>query len=356
MEARPKVLIIYTGGTIGMIKDAETAQLSNVNFNHIYDHVPELKRLNVELETTSFEHPVDSSEMNTEHWQRIAETIFDNYALYDGFVVLHGSDTMAYTASALSFMFQGLTKPIILTGSQLPIGIIRTDGKENLITAIEIAAARDQNEQAIVQEVAVYFEYKLFRGNRSTKDSAEHFEAFRSPNFPELAVAGVEIKYNWERLFRDTNRKFQLNTRLNPRIALIKLFPGLHFESYAALIDRRHVDGVVLETFGAGNASSSGEIRTILDRFIQSGGLVLNITQCSSGAVQQGLYKSSSQFNEIGVVSGVDMTTEAAVTKMMAVLATADSKDFKQLLGSNLRGELTEARANYALGLERPNS
>lgn len=342
MEARPKVLIIYTGGTIGMIRDAKTAQLSNVNFDHIYDHLPELARLNIELDTTSFEHPIDSSEMNAGHWRQIAETIFDNYSTYDGFVVLHGSDTMAYTASALSFMFEGLRKPIILTGSQLPIGIIRTDGKENLITAIEIAAAREPDGQPVVQEVAVYFEYKLFRGNRSTKDSAEHFEAFRSPNYPELAIAGVEIRYNRDRFFRDPYSALRLNAELNTRVALVKFFPGMPFSCYAGLFDKGLVDGVVLETFGAGNAPSSADLQSLLGKFTAEGGIVLNITQCSSGAVHQGMYKASAQFNELGVVSGGDMTTEAAVTKMMAVLARAGELDVKKALEDDLRGELTE--------------
>ena len=341
MEARPKVLIIYTGGTIGMIRDSETAQLANVDFNHIYTHVPELRRFNIDLETTSFDQPIDSSEMNTEHWKRIAETIFENYSQYDGFVVLHGSDTMAYTASVLSFMFDGLQKPIILTGSQLPIGIIRTDGKENLITAIEIAAARGADDKPLIREVVVYFEYKLFRGNRSTKDSAETFKAFRSPNYQELANAGVEIKYNENRFFRSERKELSLNLNLNKRIGHLKLFPGMEFDIYKGVFDRQLVDGVVLESFGAGNAPSSPKLKKLISNFIQNGGVVLNITQCSSGTVQQGLYKTSSMFEELGVLSGFDLTAEAAITKMMTVLSGANSVEATRLLAQNLRGEMT---------------
>lgn len=342
MEARSKVLIIYTGGTIGMIKDAETGQLINVNFDHIYDHVPELKRLDVDVATTSFEVPIDSSEMRTEDWTLIATTIFENYDNFDGFVVLHGSDTMAFTASALSFMFEGLRKPIIFTGSQLPIGIIRTDGKENLVTAIEIAGAKHEDGTSIIQEVAVYFEYKLFRGNRSTKDSAENFEAFKSPNAAELGVAGVEIKYNYSNFYFDPRTELKLHTNFNKRVALIKLFPGIDFNHYRELINKEKIDGLIIETFGAGNAPQNDLLKQLLGDFIQQGGIVLNITQCNAGSVHQGLYKSSSMFNEVGVIAGSDLTSEAAVTKMMIVLGNIEKEFQKEMLKSSIRGELSE--------------
>lgn len=340
MEKKPKVLIIYTGGTIGMIKDIETGQLISFNFNHLYEHLPELKRINVEMKTISFEKPIDSSEINPSHWKSIAEIIFEHYNAFDGFVVLHGSDTMAYTASALSFMFDGLKKPIIITGSQLPIGIIRTDGKENLITSIEIAAAKVDNEP-IVQEVAIYFEYHLYRGNRSTKYSATNFEAIQSPNYNELATAGVEIEYNQAKLFRDSKTHVSLNTATNSRVALIKLFPGIDFSIYEALFDRSRVDGIILETFGAGNAPSSEVLKSVASKFIQDGGVILNITQCSSGGVKQGLYETSALFNEIGVISGHDLTSEAAVTKMMVALAAANRSETVAMLKADLRGEVT---------------
>ncbi len=336
-----KILIIYTGGTIGMIKDAETGHLSNVDFNHIYDHVPELKRLDIQLDTISFDHPIDSSEINTEHWDQLATLIQKNYSSYDGFVVLHGSDTMAYTSSALSFMFDGLRKPIILTGSQLPIGIIRTDGKENLITSIEIAAKKKEDGTPLIQEVAVYFDYQLFRGNRCSKDSAEHFEAFRSPNFPELASAGVNIKFNPNLFYATAENELSIHHNLNRKVALLKLFPGINFELYQSIFDKSKVDGVVIETFGSGNAPSSKEFETMLSDFISKGGVVLNITQCNSGKVKQGLYKTSSMFNKVGVISGFDLTTEAAVTKMMVVLEGDNGKQSEVLMQKNLRGELT---------------
>jgi L-asparaginase len=335
---KTKILVIYTGGTIGMIKDPETAQLKSVDFNLIYDHVPELKRLNVELTTKSFEKPIDSSEINIENWKSMASMIEENYNLFDGFVILHGSDTMAYSSSALSFMFDGLKKPIIFTGSQLPIGTIRTDGKENLITAIEIAAARNDNNEALIQEVAVYFDYKLFRGNRCTKVSAEHFEAFKSPNYSELASAGVHIIYNNQKFYHSSKCDLSVNYDLNTNVALLKLYPGIDFNLYKGLFDFNHCKAVIIESFGAGNSPSSATFKTLLENYIAAGGIVFNITQCNSGRVKQGMYATSSMFEKSGVISGIDMTTEAAVTKLMAVI---NSDNPKEQLRANLRGEVT---------------
>lgn len=341
MKAKPKVLILYTGGTIGMIKDRETGELANVDFNLISEHVPEIKRLNIDIKSKSFEEPIDSSEIGIKHWKEIAKTIFENYHKYDGFVILHGSDTMAYTASALSFIFDGLHKPVILTGSQLPIGIIRTDGKENLITALEIAAEKDEHGLPLVQEVAVYFDYKLFRGNRCTKDSADNFEAFRSPNYQELASAGVNLTYFRNRFYHSPKKDFSIQTKMNERVALIKLFPGMNFEIFDGILDKSKIDGLVIETFGSGNSPSKTSFFNSIDDFIKSGGIVLNITQCNSGTVEQGKYQTSSAFNKMGVLSGRDLTTEAAVTKMMVCLANNDIEVSKRLLVSDLRGELT---------------
>lgn len=341
-QANPQVLMIYTGGTIGMIQEVETGALKAFDFNHLSKQIPELNRLQVNLTTISFEKPVDSSEMNPTHWGQIAKTIFENYATYDGFVVLHGSDTMAYTASALSFMLQGLQKPVILTGSQLPIGMIRTDGKENLITAIEIAAARDREGKARIQEVAIYFEYSLYRGNRTSKISAHAFEAFSSPNFPELAVAGVDIRYLQTAVYAPKELTFF--TDFDNRVALLKIFPGFPAEAYAGLFDVQKVRGIVIETFGAGNAPSNLTFNESVKTYIEQGGIVLNITQCSTGKVEQGRYETSSFLQKSGVLGGADLTTEAALTKMMYVLGkSSDVAEISSLLVNDLAGEMSSS-------------
>ena len=343
MKEKPKLLIIYTGGTIGMVKDPKSGQLISFDFDHMYKHIPELERLQVTLETVSFNPPIDSSEMNPNFWADIAQMIYDSYSSYDGFVVLHGSDTMAYTASALSFMLQNLSKPVILTGSQLPIGTIRTDGKENLITAIEIAASKDEKGESIIKEVAVYFEYSLYRGNRCSKVSANQFEAFSSPNYPELAVAGVEINYNFERIFTPLSKELTLFTHFDNHVALLKIFPGFSANVYKNLFDINQVKGIIMETFGAGNAPSNDEFRQLIVNYIEKGGIILNITQCSSGSVQQGKYETSSFFDKIGVISGKDMTTEAALAKMMYLLGTEKTKEaVESKLAISLQGEMTE--------------
>ena len=345
MKNKPKVLLIYTGGTIGMINDPETGELKSFDFNHIHKHVPEIHRLNVELDTFSFEEPIDSSEMDALRWQQMAQAVRDHYDAFDGFVILHGSDTMAFSASALSFMLQGLRKPVIFTGSQLPIGTIRTDGKENLITAIEIAADKDQEGQPIVQEVAVYFEYSLYRGNRSSKISANQFEAFSSPNYPDLAKAGVTINYNLDKLFRTERKELSYHSQMSSRVALMKIFPGFNVKAYTSLFDRKITDAIVLETFGSGNAPSNAEFRKLIEKYISEGGIILNITQCSSGSVQQGKYATSSFFEKVGVVSGNDLTTEAAMTKVMHLLGQDRSYDqIKSDLSRSLCGEMTVSK------------
>lgn len=337
---RSQVLLIYTGGTIGMVTDPRTGSLKAFDFDHLHDQIPELSRVEVDLKAISID-PIDSSDMTPSRWQAIAEIIKEQYEQIDGFVILHGSDTMAYTASALSFMLQGLAKPVILTGSQLPIGTIRTDGKENLITAIEIAGKKDASGLAMVREVAIYFEYSLYRGNRTTKVSANSFEAFKSPNYPELAIAGVEIQYNMQVLLTPMGKELKVCQAMDDRVALIKLFPGFNPDVYSQLFNVDEVKGIVLETFGSGNAPKNDRFIEVIRQYVESGGTVVNVTQCYSGEVSQGKYENSAFFNALGVVSGRDLTTEAAITKLMFLLANFKKKeDIDWYLGSSMAGEM----------------
>ncbi len=324
-----------------MITDYETGALKAFNFKELLNHVPEIKVLEHRVDTISFEKPIDSSEMNLQYYVKIVDIIEQNYEAYDGFVILHGSDTMAYTASALSFMLENLAKPVILTGSQLPIGHLRTDAKENLITAIQIAGLQHHNEP-VIKEVGLYFEYKLYRGNRCTKINAENFEAFDSPNFPPLIVSGVNLSFNPE-LYKGYHKKGELKVHkgMDDNVVILKLFPGIRKGTVRMLLNIPKLKGVIMETYGSGNAPTAPWLITLLKEALRDKIKIVNVTQCQGGSVSMGRYETSTQLQEIGVISGKDLTTEAALSKMMYLLScNLNPNTFKEVFQTSIRGEM----------------
>lgn len=344
MSTKPNILILYTGGTIGMVKDYNTNALKAFDFSQIINKIPELQQLNCKISSISFDYPIDSSNMDVKYYREIVTIIQKNYDIYDGFVILTGSDTMSYISSAISFMFENLQKPIIFTGSQLPIGDLRTDAKENLITSIEIAAAREKGKP-VVAEVCLYFEYKLYRANRTTKINAEQFEAFASMNYPPLAESGVHLKFNKTLLYTPKEDDPFLITRKNlvDDIVILKLFPGISISVVESILHINDLKGVILQTYGAGNAPNKPRFIAALNSAIERGIRIVNVTQCLGGSVSQGFYETSLELKRIGVINGKDITLEAAVAKLMYLLnEDLNDEEFKYYFTTPLRGELSD--------------
>lgn len=340
---KPRILIIYTGGTIGMIENPDTKSLQPFDFSHLIDNVPKIRKLNFEIDNIQFDTPLDSSNITPKHWGTIANAISSNYSDYDGFVVLHGTDTMAYTASALSFMLENLRKPVIITGSQLPIGEVRTDGEENLITALQIAAAKGPDGQPTVQEVAILFEDYLWRGNRSTKMSADHFNAFKSNNYPYLAKIGLEVQFREEALWRQkSQRPLKVQTRMDNNVMVIQMFPGITETTLRYILSTPDIKGIVLKTYGAGNAPTDSWFIRLMRDVVERGVVVINVSQCINGGVHSERYMTGNTLQAAGVVSGYDITAEAAITKLMYLFGMGLSADeVKKYLNCSLCGEVT---------------
>ena len=335
------ILLIYTGGTIGMISDEKSGALVPFNFDNINNHIPELTRFKYKIGFHSFDPILDSSNIHIETWIELGQIIKSNYDNYDGFVIMHGSDTMAYTASALSFILENLNKPVVFTGSQLPLGVLRTDGRENLLTAIEIAAANDEYTP-MVPEVSIYFENHLMRGNRTTKYNAENFNAFVSGNLPLLAEVGVYIKYNKNIILKPNFKKLKVHDNFDPNVAILKLYPGIKKQLIDSLFKTEGLRGVIMESFGSGNAPSEKWFIDILKNASKSGIIILNVTQCMTGAVEHGKYETSIKLETAGVVSGGDITTESALAKMMYLLGSGHTNTkIVNLLQKSLRGEIS---------------
>lgn len=339
-----KVLLIYTGGTIGMGYNPDTGALEPLNFDHLLSNFPEFALLPTEVDTYQFTPPIDSSDMSLRRWAQLVRIIADNYEAYDGFVVLHGTDTMAYTASALSFMLENLTKPVILTGSQLPIGQLRTDGKENLLTSIELAAAFGEDGRPMVPEVCIYFSGRLLRGNRSTKESADGFNAFNSFNYPHLCEAGVEFQFNPHYILKpDYSKPMIPHTAMDPNVVVFSLFPGIQENVVRHMFEAPELRGIVMRSFGSGNAPQKPWLMRLLKDATQRGVTVVNISQCVAGFVKMGRYDTGFQLQDAGVVSGGDSTVESAITKLMFLQAHyKDVRAIRSLMGRSICGEITK--------------